>query len=281
MPKFQTITQQGIGSLNEDAIIFNHTAAIYGVLDGVSSLVPYVNRNNETGGFIAANLVKDYFESLTHTANLKDDVTKINTLLRDKMMEEDIDVGKKEELWGTALAIVRLQVDGVEYIQTGDCMILAIYEDGEVRPLTRTQVSHLEAVAFATWRDGIARGLKTQAELHETVIDTLMKNRYLSNSVGGYGVLNGDEDVVRFLEYGKINSTCLKHIILLTDGMFLPTSIASGQGSYWTYVAENILNKGMAQYIKDLIALEESDPECVRYVRFKKSDDKTAVLVSV
>lgn len=281
MPKIQTISKRGRGILNEDAIILNHTAGLYGVLDGVSSLVPYVNGNNETGGFIAANLVKTYFESLTHSTNLRNHIITVNNLLRDKMMEQNINVEQKEELWGTALAIVRLQDDGVEYIQTGDCMILVVYEDGEVRPLTRTQVSHLEAKALAIWQAGIDNGLKTQSELYETVADTLKRNRYSSNLEGGYGVLNGEENVVRFLEYGKINSTCLTHIIVLSDGLFLPESLAPSQGSYWRYTAEIILEKGIVQYTNDLIALEESDPECIRYARFKKSDDKTALLMSL
>jgi serine/threonine protein phosphatase PrpC len=278
--KSETITQQGTGALNEDAIIYHPEAALYGVLDGVSSLVPYVNSKKETGGFIAANLVKSCFESLTHTGNLQDHIIKVNTLLREQMMEANIDAGKKEELWGTALAIVRLQDDGVEYIQTGDCMILAVYEDGEVRPLTRTQVSHLEAAAFVIWQDGITKGLKSRTELHATIVDTIKKNRYQSNRAGGYGVLNGEEEAACFLEYGKINLTCLKHLILLTDGMFLPPAIVSGQGSYWSCVAECILNKGIKQYTEELIEREESDSECIRYIRFKKSDDKTAMVIS-
>ncbi len=279
--KFEAITQQGIGALNEDAIISNPTVRLYGVLDGVSSLVPYANSKKETGGFIAANLVKNYFESITYTGNLKDHIIAVNTLLREQMMEANIEEGRKEELWGTALAIVRLQDDGVEYVQTGDCMILAVYEDKEVRPLTRMQVSHLEAAAFDIWQDGVSKGLKNQTDLHATVIDTIKKNRYQSNVEGGYGVLNGEEGAARFLEYGKINITCIKHLILLTDGMFLPPTIVSGQCLYWIYVAESILNKGIKQYTKELIELEENDPECVRYIRFKKSDDKTAIVISI
>ncbi|MDD9269291.1 hypothetical protein ACFPES_19770 [Paenibacillus sp. GCM10023248] len=69
-------------------------------------------------------------------------------------------------------------------------MILAVYANEVVRPFTWRQVSHLEAPAFAKWQEGITKGLKTQKELHETVIDTIRKNQYGANSDGGYGVLN-------------------------------------------------------------------------------------------
>lgn len=277
---YEEITQKGVGLQNEDAIITLPKANLYGVLDGVSSLVPYLNSKKETGGFIAANLIRDYFESIADLGSLKDHMVKVNDLLREQMVLANIDLEKKEELWGAALSIVRVHDDGVEFIQTGDCMILAVYDNEEVRPLTWRQVSHLEAPAFAKWQEGITKGLKSQKELHETVIDTIRKNRYQSNTDGGYGVLNGEKNAVRFFEYGKINLTCLKHIILLTDGMFLPINIVPEQSSYWSFVAHRILNKGIKLYTEELIELEESDSECIDHIRFKKSDDKTAIVIS-
>ncbi|WP_156390289.1 protein phosphatase 2C domain-containing protein [Paenibacillus sp. Root444D2] len=277
---YEEITKKGVGVLNEDAIIMHPKANLYGALDGVSSLVPYLNSKKETGGFIAANLVKNYFESVTDPGSLKDHMIEVNDLLREQMVLANIDLEKKEELWGAALAIVRIQDDGVEFIQTGDCMILAVYANEEVRPLTWRQVSHLEAPAFAKWQEGITKGLKSQKELHETVIDTIRKNRYRANTDGGYGVLNGEKDAVRFFEYGKINLTYLKHIILLTDGMFLPTNIVPEQSSYWSFVAQRILNKGIKLYTQELLELEDSDPECIQHIRFKKSDDKTAMVIN-
>ncbi|MBB6633364.1 protein phosphatase 2C domain-containing protein [Cohnella thailandensis] len=280
MVTYEEITRKGVGLLNEDAIISRPQANLYGVLDGVSSLVPYLNSKKETGGFIAANLVKNYFESVAELGSLADRLVEANDLLREQMILENIDLRKKDELWGAAAAIVRVQDDGVEFIQTGDCMILAVYDDDEVRPLTRRQVSHLEAPAFAKWQEGITKGLKSRKELHETIIETIKKNRYQSNTDGGYGVLNGEESAVRFFEYGKINLTCLKHILLLTDGMFWPSSIVMEQSSYWTAVAHKILNRGPHLYAQELIELEENDPECLAYARFKKSDDKTAVVIN-
>ena len=277
---YEEITKKGVGVLNEDAIIMHPKANLYGALDGVSSLVPYLNSKKETGGFIAANLVKNYFESVTDPGSLKDHMIEVNDLLREQMVLANIDLEKKEELWGAALAIIRIQDDGVEFIQTGDCMILAVYDNEEVRPLTWRQVSHLEAPAFAKWQEGITKGLKSQKELHETVIDSIRKNRYRANTDGGYGVLNGEKDAVRFFEYGKINLTYLKHIILLTDGMFLPTNIVPEQSSYWSFVAQRILNKGIQLYTQELIELEECDPECIQHIRFKKSDDKTAMVIN-
>ncbi|SEO03662.1 protein phosphatase 2C domain-containing protein [Paenibacillus sp. OV219] len=277
---YEETTRKGVGLHNEDAVITLSEANMYGVLDGVSSLVPYLNSKNETGGFIAANLIKDYFKSITGLGSLKDHLVAVNDRLREQMVLANIDLEKKEELWGAALSVVRIQDDGVEFIQTGDCMILAVYDNEEVRPLTWRQVAHLEAPAFAKWQEGIAKGLKSQKELHDTVIDIIKKNRYRSNTDGGYGVLNGEQNAVRFFEYGKISLTGIKHIILLTDGMFLPITMVPEQSSYWSFVAHSLLNKGIQRYTQELIELEESDSECMKHIRFKKSDDKTAIVIS-
>ncbi|MBM7567781.1 protein phosphatase 2C domain-containing protein [Paenibacillus sacheonensis] len=175
---YEKTSYKGVGLLNEDAVIFRPQANLYGVVDGVSSLVPYRNAKEETGGFIAANLVKTHFESFSvpDSRTLLDRMVEANDRLREQMVLEQIDLEKKAELWGAAAAVVRVQADGVAFIQTGDCMILAVYDD-EVRPLTRRQVSQLEAPAFAMWQEGVTGGLKTQKELHDTVIDTARADR--------------------------------------------------------------------------------------------------------
>lgn len=278
--KLHHITIKGDGPLNEDALIFNEHQSLFGVADGVSSLVPFVSKENLTGGYIASHTVKDALESIeSGNQSLYEALTKINERLHMKMTKYQINGDQKEQLWGTALAAVRVQDSGIEFIQTGDCMILAVYESGEVRPLTRLQVEHLEETAIEMWRECIRRGFRTKDEIMPHVKEQLIANRQLSNAAGGYGVLNGEPEAVKYFEYGKINKVGLTHLILLTDGLFLPTeSIPEGE-SYWEYTAYSILEKGIEKYAADLIDLEESDPECITYPRFKKSDDKAGIVM--
>ncbi len=279
--KLHHITIQGDGPLNEDALIFNEQQSLFGVADGVSSLVPFTSNEKLTGGYIASHTVKDALESMdSGEQSLYGALTRINEHLHMKMTEYQIDSNRKEELWGTAVAAVRVQDNGIEFIQTGDCMILAVYESGEVRPLTRMQVEHLEETAIEMWRECIRRGFRTKDEIMPHVKEQLIANRQLSNAEGGYGVLNGEAEAIGYFEYGKINKVGLTHLVLLTDGLFLPAeSIPEGE-SYWEYTACSILEKGIGEYAADLIDLEESDPECITYPRFKKSDDKAGIVLS-
>lgn len=271
---------KGVGQLNEDSLIINDELLVYGVADGVSSLMPFMSEEGHTGGYIASNEVKKYFESLSTDKSLTNDLITINNKIQSKMMENNIDILKKEQLWGTALAVVKISDAYVDFIQTGDCMILAVYQNNEVRPLTRIQTDNVEKVAFAKWKDMIDKGIKNREDLFKSVKDILISNRQKSNTMVGYGVLNGEKQALEYTESGKINRIGLRHLILLTDGMFLPSESIPKNKPYWNYVVECILNKGIERYTMDLIELEETDPECVRFPRFKKSDDKTGMIIS-
>lgn len=180
---------------------------------------------------------------------------------------------------GTALAIVRIADYGVEFIQTGDC--IAVYDNEEVRVLTCPQVAHLEEDALQKWRKEIERGTATRAGLMSAVVEILKGNRYKSNIPGGYGVLNGEPAAGEYFEYGRINRTFLRHLILLTDGLFFPADSQEHSHTYCSNLAHDILQKGLQQYVQELIDLENSDPECNKYPRFKKSDDKTGLVITL
>jgi hypothetical protein len=174
---------------------------------------------------------------------------------------------------------VKIDPNGIEYVQTGDCMIIAVYQDGEVRPLTYPQVSYLEQKAIKIMKDGL-HDRKDLKQLLFSVKIILRENRYKSNTPLGYGVLNGEQEAQLFLEYGRVNNINLKHLILITDGLFWPKELVSHTDCYWKKNVDLILSRGLEQYTRDLCQLEEQDPDCIKYPRFKKSDDKTGMVIS-
>jgi len=106
------VTCKGDRELNEDSLVINEEIALYGVADGVSSLVPFKSEENLTGGYIASNEVSSYFKALDKPTNLFDDLSIINKKLGSLMKEYNIDTLKKEQLWGTALALVKVSETG-------------------------------------------------------------------------------------------------------------------------------------------------------------------------
>ncbi|SHI00378.1 hypothetical protein [Virgibacillus chiguensis] len=165
--KIETVTCKGVSECNEDAVIINDNISVYGVADGACD-------------------------------SFLDDFAKINMQLQTKMKEYSIDTSKKEQLWGTALALVKISPNRIDFIQTGDCMIFAVYDSGFVRVLTRAQTEFLEGVAINKWKELIDKGIHKQKDLREGVEDVLISIRQRSNTFAGYGVLNGENDAVDY-----------------------------------------------------------------------------------
>ncbi|MEJ8548259.1 protein phosphatase 2C domain-containing protein [Brevibacillus borstelensis] len=274
----ETLSIPGYSGNNEDSFLVNTRQQVFAVIDGVSSLVPFVSRTGETGGAMAAQIVRDHLATIGRDTDLPSVLLAANESLRDHMISEEVDLSQKEALWGAAAAVVRLDQSHLHYAQTGDCMIFAVYADDTIRVLTHLQVSHLEKVAMEKWEEGIRQGLITRTELIESVRHILVHNRYQANAPGGYGVLNGEPLSGDYLEYGRINRIGLKAVLLLTDGLFWP--VARGEGSVgWEKTVRPILEKGLQTYTEELVLLEKNDPECIAYPRFKPADDKTGVVI--
>ncbi len=273
----ESYTLKGERTTNEDALLINHKAAIYGVMDGATSVIPFKNAKGETGGYIAANTVKNTFERLidnqdNHT--LLQQIILANALIMKEMERENINIKEKERLWATAAAIVAVHDDYVEYVQIADCMIFAVYSDGTVQSVTTDGVEHIDQRSLDKWQEGITNGLRNKRELREYVQPVLVENRSLCNCEGGYGVLNGEKEAEAFLVHGQISKINLKALILLTDG--LTTSYANEK---WTEVVHRIIRDGLENYAMTLQKIEDEDHECLRFVRLKKSDDKTGLIV--
>ena len=275
----ESYTRQGVGKLNEDAVVINERLGIYGVLDGSTSLVPFETNNGKTGGFLASRFVKNNIESIEESSSLLSVLDRANHCLGEEMKNHGIAIDEKEQLWCTAASIIQVTNHHLYFAQTGDTMILVVYEDG-IRVLTQPQIEHVDRMASEKWIKLIKSGVRSQKELFAGIKDQLKENRYLANTSDGYGVLNGEDSAVEFVEYGRVNRQGIMHVLLFTDGLFLPKEVVPDETHYWKFIANMLVRKGLKGYIDDLVALEETDPECIQYPRFKKSDDKTAMMLS-
>ncbi|WJH35915.1 protein phosphatase 2C domain-containing protein [Paenibacillus sp. CC-CFT747] len=240
--RIDKISLQGSNPWNEDALVVNESLQLYGVLDGATSLLPYRGAGGETGGYLASRLAADYWNGLPPAEavpggfSLREAVLAANARLRARMDECGIDVTRKDQLWSTGLVLVRILPGGIEYAQAGDCMLAAVYADGSVRVVTRDHVEHLDRVSKAKWREGLARGLASKAELWEYVRPVITANRMKVNTPEGYSVMNGEPELAETLEYGRINRIGLTALLLVTDGLFPPAAEGRSPGvsrSWW------------------------------------------------
>ncbi|MBW7456980.1 protein phosphatase 2C domain-containing protein [Paenibacillus sepulcri] len=279
--KLTSVTVKGVSPWNEDSLIVNEEAGLFGVVDGATSLVPYTGAGGETGGYLAARLIADYCDAQEGVAvSPLGLLEEANRLLRARMLDAGIRPERKEELWSACAVLIHIGEKWIEFAHAGDCMLAAYYSDGTIRIITHDQLAHVDDWTKAVWAEGVQAGLATRAELWEYAKPQIIKGRDLANAPGGYAVLNGDPAFVDYAEFGRISRTNIESLLLLSDGLYIPKQAGESDREGALEIAVKVREMGLQSYIDWLLALEESDPDCVIYPRVKKSDDKTAIVIS-
>lgn len=279
----EKISLPGSGEWNEDALVDNEQLHLFGVLDGATSLHPFRGPNNETGGYLASQVIKQYLESLqaedVADLDLKQLVVQANIRLREKMEAAGIHTSDKGALWTSSLALIRIEDNYIDYAQVGDCMIVAVYQDGSLRTISRDQVAHIDLESKHIWEQGIENGIVKREDLWELVKPIILQNKSKMNTMAGYSVMSGEPHLAEFIEYGRINRIQLKSLLLVTDGLFPHTERGGKPIDVIQELTTSITNSTLAGYADWLFNLELEDKDCLRYPRFKVSDDKTGIWI--
>ncbi|GIQ71064.1 hypothetical protein DUZ99_03320 [Xylanibacillus composti] len=282
------VSMQGSSDCNEDAIIRNDGLGLYGVVDGATSLVPYRSENGDTGGKLASTLIADFLNTQKELSvsgatvgpeALMELLSEANRRLARQMELCGIESARKEQLWTACAVVVRVGERFIDFAHAGDCMLIVTYRDGTIRVVTHDQLASVDERSMQWWVKGMEEGLANREELRDFVKPRIMEGRKLANRPGGYAVLNGDPAFVDYAEFGRLSRTNVESLLLISDGLYIPKPLDASPADGALEVAESVRDKGLERYLEWLIALEESDPDCLRMPRFKKSDDKTAVLV--
>lgn len=255
--------------VSEDSIVLNGTINVYGVFDGATPLVSFKDENGMNGAYIASNIFKDYFYGLYRTdLPLVEGIMAANKLLRDHMEKYKVNQEKYENLWSTCAAIIKIEHDGkISYAQLGDCMIIAEFQNGTIKALTRDTVKDISYRAKAWREEQRKQGVKIpEEEYYQDRTQQLIFNRSLANKENGYTVANGKKEVLNFIQHGHVNISEIKTLLLKTDGLFHPK-----------YSIEETFNKiqtmGLHVYSMELEQYEKSNN--------LRSDDKTGIMIQL
>ncbi|WP_314585559.1 protein phosphatase 2C domain-containing protein [Paenibacillus terrigena] len=274
----EQIHRKGQGTYNEDAIIINGDQHIYGVVDGVSSLVP-THHTSTSSGQIAAQLVAEHFISPIHSTPLVERTMTANDQLRATMLEAQADIHDTSARWSAVHAVVHVKPHHIDWVQSGDCMIYAVYEHGLVRTITYDSVEVHDDRALNLWKSINNMTLIYGERPHE-VTEQLQRNRQLSNQPGGYSVINGEPELAHHLESGRITRLGLKHLLLITDGIYPWQPVYPYNAEQTHAFVHDVIHQGLQAYVDQLCKWEAEDPDCTRSERFKMSDDKTGILLT-
>ena len=269
--KFKTeyIHEQGTGRINEDALFLNGN--MFGVFDGATSLNGVTYDDGKTGGFYASRIARQVFKHNNDALhNLSE---KANSAILHKMMEKGVNVFDKTALWSTSSAVVRIKDNTVEWNQTGDSLFMLIYDDGSCRVPIKNYDHDAETLLM--WKSMAGQ---TDKQIFEALENQIKKVRADMNVT--YGVLNGEPTYADFLNSGTERLENVRHILLFTDGLFIPSGNPRNKDGFDT-MAALFLKGGLPAVRNHVRHLESADPECRIYPRFKSHDDIAAVAVSL
>ncbi|WP_085522291.1 protein phosphatase 2C domain-containing protein [Tuberibacillus sp. Marseille-P3662] len=277
------VYEQGVGQDNEDAYVVNHAMGRYAVIDGATGV-------EGLGGKVAADVIKNTLKE-DAAPTLLDTVIKgnrgIKAATEEHFNQKLANIAKE---YRTSCGMIAVEFDDsrsrMSYVHAGDCMLILQYKNSDIRVVTYDQIAKLDSTTINQFTQSIeamtAHGEPLTDDLlkraKQTIKPTLIQNRRQTNTSDGYGILDGTDDFINYIEYGTIPLINVQSILMLSDGLQLPTHKTAGQNS-WLETGRYGLAHGL-DALKDYITeLENGDPFCTAYPRIKKADDKTGMLL--
>lgn len=264
----ETLFERGSGPVNEDAFAASDRLCI--VCDGATSLagLPGKNYAKVNGGQRAAAMTASLFSS-NPEQDLLDSVRAANTMIRDAMTDHRVDLHDRAQLWSTSFAAVQIRGRVINWCQTGDCMILLVYEDGTSRRLTTLPGQDVEVLK--KWQ---RIGARAEGTIHQVLAEDITAVRQTMNR--NFGVLNGEHEALDFIASGTVEDDRVSTILLFSDGLF-PPSDNPDKGFDENLFVDLYRNGGLKRVKNHVRTLQVEDPHCYRYPRFKTFDDISAV----
>lgn len=275
-----TGSRQGDSGLNEDAFVANSEACIYGAIDGVTAMEKYEHPDHLTSAYIASRILADNLRDDMAGLDLKTAIMRANAELLGRMKEAGIDLSAKWKRWGAVFAVFQVKENAIEYAQGGDSLLFARYTDGTIRELSRNQVARFDSVTLDLKRRLTEEGTLAPEQIRIRLREQSVKNREWANVKNGYAVLNGDPALALHMNHGSIPRSGICKLYAVTDGMFHLIENDTDPGK-WQTLFDRLDEVGIEAYMDELAAEENLDPDCRKYVRHKKSDDKTVVIVQL
>ena len=265
-----TLHEKGSSEINEDRLLV--AGNIYGVFDGATSLGAANPLRETTGGAMAAEIAEDAFRHAQ--GSLFSAAVEANRRICKAQVRAGIDYSRRQTLWATSAAVVRVEDDVLEYCQTGDALIMLLYSDQSYRLLSPE--IDIDRETLLLWKKINNSTISEKESIYSALEEQIRTVRLGMNRT--YGVLNGEKEAVDFITHGTASLAGVAHVILFTDGLYLPKEDPVDP-SNWEHFVELYLEKGLTG-VRDFVRyMQGSDPGLCIYPRFKMHDDIAAVAV--
>ena len=267
--KIDTVFEQGTGVLNEDFLVVEDN--LFGVFDGATSLTPLRFDHGLTGGYLASTVAGTAFRD--NDLPLDQLADKANRAILAAMEKRGVDLTDRAGLWSTSGAVVRVLEDAFEWAQIGDCLVMTLREDGGHQVHCSGFDHDFETLSI--WKE---TACAESGPIIDVLHDQIVKVREGMNV--NYGVFNGEPAAMDFLNCGSLPLQGVTHILLFTDGLFIPKSDPGEREDFSLFA--RLFREGGLKGLRDHIrAKEAGDAACALYPRFKVHDDIAAIAIAL
>ncbi|NOX83557.1 MAG: protein phosphatase 2C domain-containing protein [Alphaproteobacteria bacterium] len=271
----------GDGVVNED--FFGWTQKAAWVLDGATGVsdekLPYPS---DAYWFVRTfSRFLDFELLTTPEAPTLDIMNRAIASTRNKYLEGSANSDRSSTLApSAAFVMVRMLGGAIEIASLGDCKALFTDETGDTRIFyddslepfeNRTQIALREIRKY--------NPDLSHAELVSKLTPFMKENRQKMNQPDGYRILSLTEINVDDLNIQRAPLNAGDSLALMSDG-FLRYTETFELGNY-TDLFERVQKNPLLYVADDVRGAENADPECRKYIRVKKSDDATCVVVKL
>lgn len=268
----ESVYECGSSTLNEDRLLM--AGDLFGVFDGATSIGQSRSEDGLTGGAAAAELAKQTF--LGADTGLHAAMCRANSEIRKAQEDDGGGIGERHELWSTSAAVVRVGDNFIEYCQTGDSLVMFLYEDGGHRIATPAVDQDRETMIL--WKKLVGETNSNTGSIYEKLQTQIEKVRRQMNR--SYGVLNGEPEAENFILSGYEKSQGVTDILLFTDGLYLPKEDPEQASDWQTFVS--LYRRGGLHAVHERVRSQQgADPDCTLYPRFKCHDDIAAIAITL
>lgn len=255
---------------NEDTIVFNALSGIYGVFDGAGALEEDVVGLPMSGAKMASMTVAQNCSVVDRS--LHDAVLRANRLLDLEQKGYNVPDDKRTR-WGTTVASVKITDSEFEWVTVGDSIVIVIETDGVFHLPGGLDYDH-DGDALRKLIELRAVGYTNKKEIDEILRPIHEATRNRANL--DYGVVNGEKAAENFIRSGRLLLAGVSDIIMLTDGLFLPSEDPRAPHD-WAAWIRLYREGGLEHVLRTVRAIQATDPDCLKYPRLKSGDDVAAV----
>jgi hypothetical protein len=186
------------------------------------------------------------------------------------------DAKVRYELPSAGIIFVRCATACLEYARLGDCTgVLAL--DSVTVSTGHSQLRNLDEQVLQKMRALQQTAVRDHSGLNWAIREDLRVNRNLTNVVGGYWVLGIEPEAAKHLETKALPLEGPATVLLMSDGFY--RAVDTFQLVTEDRIIARAEHEGLAAILAEVRCIEERDPECIQYPRFKLKDDATALLV--